>query len=241
MIALESASEIERPAKQKTGKKRLILAVVLLIAGFLILSAGASLWYYNLGTDSDGYVYSNIYHVNTSTYAFTPFMNEYKTSTWGWLGAENIAQIKYLVKNLNPSKEVFTGYATAAQSEPYLQSFQSEFPTYWRWIAEPYYAEIIIATTTIEGEGQPAVLPQTQTFWLATAQSSDTAIMTYLPQHEQHIWFIMNSDGSPGVAADIQIGFKSPILTILPLLFLPVGIILLIVGIYLVIRRKRTH
>lgn len=239
MSAMESKPQNEQPTVQKPRKKHLLLAAVLLIVGFLVLSAGASLWYYNLDTDNEGYVYSNIYHVNTTSYAFTAYMNEYSTSMWGWLGPENIAQIKYVVHNLNPTKELFTGYATTAQSEPYRQSFQCQIPMEWRWIAKPYDAEIIITTTTLDGSGAPASLPQTQTFWRTTASSSDIATMTYLPQHEQYIWFIMNSDGSAGVNADIQIGFKSPILMILPLVFLPVGIILVIAGVYLVMQKKQ--
>lgn len=235
---MEPEPTVETPKKPKTSKKRLILAGVLLVIGFLVLSAGASILYYNQGTDSEGYVYSNVYHVNTTAYAFTLYMNEYKMSTWGWLGPENIAQIKYIVRNQNPTKELFTGYATTAQSEQYRKSFQCEIPTYWYWSVEPYYAEIYINTTVINGTGAPATLPQTQTFWLASAQSSDTAVMTYLPQHEQHIWFIMNSDGSQNITADIQIGFKSPILTILPPVFLPLGIIILIGGVLLLRRKK---
>lgn len=49
----------------------------------------------------------------------------------------------------------------------------------------------------------------------------------------------MNSDGSQNIAADIQIGFKSPILTILPLIFLPLGLVLFAGGAALLfIRRK---
>jgi hypothetical protein len=235
---MEPEPTVETPQKPKTSKKRLILAAVLFVVGLLVLSAGISISMYNQDTDSEGYAYSNVYHVNTTAYAFTAYMNEFKTSTWGWLGPENVAQIKYLVTNLNPGKELFTGYATTQQSEPYRQSFQCEIPTYWYWHAEPYYAEIYINTTVTEGEGAPATLPQTQTFWLTTAQSADTATMTYLPQHEQHIWFIMNSDGSPNITADIQIGFKSPILTILPLIFLPVGIILILVGVFFLKKKK---
>ena len=235
---MEPEPTVETPPKPKTSKKRLIIAGVFFVIGFLILSAGASVLYYNQDTDSEGYTYSNIYHVNTTAYAFTLYMNEYKTSSWGWLGPENIAQIKYIVRNLNPAKELFTGYATTAQSEPYRQSFQCEIPTYWRWIVEPYYAEIYINTTVIEGDNAPAALPQTQTFWLTTAHSGDTAVMTYLPQHEQHIWFIMNSDGTKNITADIQIGFKSPILTILPLIFLAVGIIFILVGVFFLKKKK---
>jgi hypothetical protein len=235
---MEPEPSVETPPKPKTRKRHFILAGVLFIISFLILSAGISIYIYNQDTDSEGYVYSNVYHVNTTAYAFTLYMNEYGTLTWGWLGQENVAQMKFIVKNLNPTKELFTGYATTAQSEPYRKSFECEIPTSWHWTAEPYYAEIILNTTAIDGEGAPATLPQTQTFWRTTAQSADTAVMTYLPQHEQHIWFIMNSDGSKNITADIQIGFRSPILTVLPLIFIPVGIILLLIGVLLLRRKK---
>lgn len=236
---MEPEPAVEASQKPKTSKKRLIVIGVFFVMGFLVLSAGISLFIYNQDTDSDGYVYSNIYHVNTTAYAFTLYMNQYRSLTWDWLGPENIAQLKFIVRNQNPTKELFTGYATTRQAEPYRQSFQCEIPTNWSWETEPYYAEIIINTTVIDRQGPPATLPETQTFWLTTAQSADTAVMTYLPQHEQHIWFIMNSDGSPNITADIQIGFKSPILTILPMIFLPLGILLLLVGVLLLRRKKK--
>jgi len=62
--------------------------------------------------------------------------------------------------------------------------------------------------------------------------------MTYLPLHEQYIWFIMNLDGTKNITADIQIAFKSPILTILPFILLPLGLILVIGGVYPLIRKK---
>jgi len=229
----------DTPGKPKHSKKRKILAVVLLVCGFLVLAAGASLLYYNqVDTDSEGYAYSNIYHVNTVAYAFTAYMNEYRATTWGWLGMDNIVQIKYIARNLNPGKELFIGYATTAQSLAYQQSFECEMPTYWHWTANPYDAEINITTTIRTGSGAPTTLPQTQTFWVATAQSADTAVMSYVPQHEQHVWFIMNSDGSRNITADIQIAFRSPILTILPWVLLPLGVVLLIGGAFFLRRKK---
>lgn len=123
-------------------------------------------------------------------------MNEFYLSPWGFLGAGNVAQMKFIVTSINRSKELFTGYATTASSEPYLKSFQCELPTYWHWDAEPYYSKISITTIAIEGVSVPAQLPQTQTFWLTSAHSNSIAVMTYLPLHEQHIWFVMNLDGS---------------------------------------------
>jgi len=184
------------------------------------------------------WVYSNVYHVNTSTYAFKLYMNEFKLSTWGFLGAGNVAQMKFIVKATDPTRELFTGYATTTDSDPYRRSFQCEIPTYWHWIVESYYAEIFINTTVIEGVGAPTSLPQTQTFWLTSAHSNSIAEMTYLPLHEQHSWFIMNLDGSKNITADIQIAFKSPILTVLPFILLPLGIVLAAGGLYLLRRKK---
>ncbi len=225
--------------KQKKGKRPVILAAVLLIIGFLFLSAGASFAYYNSTTGSDGYSYSNIYHVNTTSHAFTAYMNQFQGGIFSFLGAENIGEIKYIAKNLNSGKEVFIGYATTREAESYRRSFQCTIPTFWTWHVEAYDAEITITNTVIEGTGAPAALPQTQTFWRATDQAADTATMRYLPKGEQYIWFIMNSDGSANITADIQIAFKAPILTLLPLVFIPIGVLILVIGVYLMIRKKK--
>jgi hypothetical protein len=237
---MDSETNNEEYQKPKTRKKRMVLGIVIFIMAFVVLAGGISVFIYNQDTDSEGYVYSNVYHVNTTTYAFTLYMNELKLSTWGFLGAANVAQMKFIVKATDSTRELFTGYATTAASEPYRQGFQCEIPTYWHWITEPYYAEIFINTTVIEGADAPPSLPQTQTFWLTSTHSNNTAEMTYLPQHEQHIWYIMNLDGSKNVTADIQIAFKSPILTVLPFILLPLGLILAAGAVYLLRRKKIT-
>jgi|WetSurMetagenome_2_1015567.scaffolds.fasta_scaffold14393_6 hypothetical protein len=237
---MEPETTIAEPPKPKSSKKRLIIGLTFFVLGFLVLAGGISVFIYNQDTDSQGYFNSNIYHVNTSAYAFTLYMNPYTISTWGFLGAGNIAEMKYIVKPTNPSKELFTGYATTAASETYRKSFQCEIPTYWRWIAEPWWAEISINTTVIEGDAAPPSLPQTQSFWLASAHSATNAEMTYLPLKEQHIWYIMNLDGSKNITADIQIAFKSPILTTLPFVLLPLGIVLIAGGVFFLRRKKIT-
>ena len=235
---MDSETKNGEHQKPKTSKKRMVLGITIFVLGLVVLAGGISVFMYNQDTDSEGYAYSNVYHVNTTAYAFTLYMNEFKLSTWSFLGAGNVAQMKFIVKATDPTKELFTGYATTKASEPYRKSFQCEIPTYWHWITEPYYAEIFINTSVIDGAGAPSSLPQTQTFWLTSAHSSSIAEMTYLPLHEQHIWFIMNLDGSTNITADIQIAFKSPILTVLPLVLLPLGIVLVAGGVYIFRRKK---
>lgn len=233
---MDSITNQERRRKPRITKKIAIAGGILLILGLLLCAGAVSVFAYNLGTDSEGYVYSNVYHVNTSAYAFALYMNEYKLSAWGFLGAANVAQMKFIARPTN-SKDLFVGIATTSASQAYRQNFECEIPTWWHWWAEPYYAEIFINTTAIDGTGAPQ-LPQDQTFWLASAHSNSTATMTYLPLHEQHIWFVMNFDDSQNVSADIQLAFRSPILTSLPYILGSLGIILLVGGVY-VFRRKK--
>ena len=229
----------DKKKKSKINFKKRIIVSVLVIVGLLLVMSGGSVLYYNINyTDDEGYSYSNIYHVNTSTYAFAAYMNEYKISTWGFLGANNVAQIKFIATPTDPTKELFIGYATTEASQTYADSFELEIPTWWQWWAEQYYAEISINSTTIAGSGAPQ-LPQNQAFWLASDQSHGTVTMTYLPQNEQHVWFIMNSDGSRNISADIQIAFKSPILTVLPTILISAGLVFIVIGLYFFIRRNK--
>ena len=225
--------------KHKIGLRKNIVVILLVFFGGFLIASGGSVLYYNLGTDAEGYAYSNVYHVDTSAYAFTPYMNEYDVSSWGFLGADNVADIKFIIKNTDPTKEIFMGYTTTKASQEYLNSFMTEFPTFWTWWAEPYYAEIDISTTATNGLGEPIELPQEQTFWLTSAQSTGVVSMNYLPQNEQHVWVIMNSDGSSGISGDIQIAFRSPILTILPQILIGAGFVLIILGIYVLKIRKK--
>lgn len=236
---MDKEIESKNHKKPKIRLKQKIVIALFVIFGLLFIASGASILYYNLGNDAEGYAYSNLYHVDTSTYAFTAYMNEYNISPWGFLGAGNVAEIKYIATSADPTKELFIGYATTAASQAYIHGFQSEFPTYWHWLAEPYYAEIDINTTMIDGTGVLSQLPQEQTFWLASAQGSGTVTMNYIPQHEQHVWFIMNSDGSSNISADIQIAFRSPILNILPTILIGIGLIFIGVGAYILLKQKK--
>jgi choline-glycine betaine transporter len=59
----------------------MVLGIVIFVLALVVLAGGISVFMYNQDTDSEGYVYSNVYHVNTSTYAFTLYMNQFKLST----------------------------------------------------------------------------------------------------------------------------------------------------------------
>jgi len=240
-------TENQTVENKKPRKKTviLVLAVLFLVLGIASLGYGAYIAIENQKTDSEGYALSNVYEVNSSVYVFALWMNEYDLSPiWRALGADNFAQLKYIVTSTDPNKELFVGYATASDAGPYLGqgiTYETAYPE-WNWIARPYYAAIEIPSTQVVNEEFPMApprLPQEETFWRISTHTNTTTKMYYLPLNNMYTLFIMNQDGSQGVQATLQIGFKVPIFSWLPYLLITVGLVLVLVGVYLLLRRKQ--
>jgi hypothetical protein len=197
----------------------------------------------NMGTDAEGYAISEKYQIRTSTNAFVCTVGPMReSSTWfSWLGMDNIAQTKWMVTSVDPGKEVFAGWIRKADVESYL-NFRYEIPEYWSWYTRPYIAELIIPSTVINNQGSPSQIPSELTTWVETTSTSSISTFNWDPHWNPNTGYymlvIMNADGSSNVNADLQLGFKVPILGWLPNLLLPLGIILLIAGILLLRMRK---
>ena len=198
---------------------------------------------YNAGTDPDGYTQSNVYEVRSSTYAYALWVGSSQYPSYlKWMSAKDIGQCIWTVESIN-SKELFVGWANATDGEDYLfNKFRFETPPIWNWYINAYYAEIEIPAGIPYYEGAPARPPAEETFWLESVQSNDTAKIVWdafwEPDTDRKILIIMNSDGSSGVEADLQLGFKAPILGWLQFVLIPVGVIMCLAGIF-VFRRKK--
>jgi hypothetical protein len=234
----------EKKGIQK-GKIILLIGVVLLlILGVSSIVSGTVVLVLNRGTDKDGYSLSDVYRVETSTHAFALWVEPLRISSYlRWINPEDIAQTKWVVKAVDLSKEIFIGWAKAADGENYLNGFRYETPPSWHWNTSPYYASIDIPPTVIYNEGAPSKSPTLETFWLESAHSSNSSTINWDPnwssQAGRNILIIMNADGSNNVEADLQLGFNVPIFGWLPYLLIPLGIVMCLGGIFLIRRRKR--
>ncbi len=145
---------------------------------------------------------------------------------------------------VDSGKQVFAGWTEASDGAAYVDQFRYETPDQgWHWWVDPYYAEIGVPSTKIVHQGAPARAPADESFWIESVVTADTATIYWDPTWEQSAGMkmivLMNADGSSGVNADLQLGFKVPILTWLPYLLIPLGILLCVVGYLLFRRRKR--
>jgi hypothetical protein len=226
-------------------KKTLLFAgsVLLLILGITAILGGATVLYLNAQTDAEGYTISPVYQVRSSASAFVLWVAPLRTGTFGWLGEDNIAQTKWVIKAADGGKEVFAGWVTSADVATYVTHFGYETADpEWDWYVHAYYAKIDVPSTKIVNQGNPARPPSAEGFWIQSATTSDQASIYWDPTWEQSegmkVIMLMNADGSSGINADLQLGFKVPILTWLPYLLIPLGLVLCIGG-YLVYGRKK--
>ena len=236
---------------QFSGKKRgkrggiLVLAgcIVLVLLGAVLLFGGIALLAYNMGTDADGYSQSSIYEVRSSTYAFALWVGSSRFPSYlTWMSPKDIGQAMWTVTSVESYKDLFVGWAEASDGENYLRDVMFETPPIWHWYVEAYYAGIEIPDSLNQNYGgEPTNPPSEETFWIESVQSTKATKITWdafwEPLDNRKILIIMNSDGTTNVNADIQLGFKVPIFGWLPFVFIPLGVLLCLVGVY-VVRRK---
>jgi hypothetical protein len=227
-------------------RKRLlptIVGLLLIILGIVAIAGGAAVLYYNTGTDAEGYAISPVYEVRSSANAFVLWVAPLQsTGSFGWLGDDNVAETKWVVSTVDTGRQVFAGWTKASDGTTYIDQFRYETPDQgWHWYVDPYYAEIGVPSTKIVHQGAPARAPANESFWIDSVVTSDTSTVYWDPTWEQSAGMkmivLMNADGSSGVNANLQLGFKVPILTWLPYLLVPLGILLCLGG-YLLFRRR---
>jgi hypothetical protein len=221
----------------------LIGCIILLLVGIVIAFGGVALVAYNMGTDADGYAQSNIYEARSDGYAFALWVKSSNFPSYlTWMSAKDIGQTMWTVEPVNSDKPLFVGWTKAVDGENYLYSgIMFSTPQTWNRSIAAYHAEIKIPPAVTYYQNAPPRLPEEETFWIETAQSTGTSKIVWdafwEPSDDRKILIIMNADGSRNVEADIQLGFKVPIFSWLPFVLIPAGVTLCLIGIF-VIRRK---
>lgn len=217
------------------SKKKILLTIVsvlVLLLGTVALIAGAVIMYLNATNDSEGYALSNTYHIQTDSNAFVL-----------WVGAPvSEARLKWIITSTDSNNDVFAGWGAAGTVNAYTGNYQYATPAAgWNYHARAYEAALNITNVQIVNQNYP-VMPLPQGIWLDTATIVDTSTLYCSPNNsgdKMGMLVIMNTDGSAGVDAEIQLGSRIPMYSWLPYLLIPLGIILLAVGLLLIKRKNK--
>ena len=93
-------------------------------------------------------------------------------------------------------------------------------------------------TRVIPGIDKPAP-PADQDFWLGQAVGADASVDFTSPSSGDVSVVVMNQDGTAGVAAELFVGYESDVVFPASLGAVILGAVLVVLGLYLVIRRSK--
>jgi hypothetical protein len=242
VIFLSSEKTFQKPKKFRTVI--FIGCIVLLLFGILFTLAGVALLSFNMGTDADGYQQSEVYEVRSDSYAFVLWVKSSSFPSYlTWMSPEDIGQERWTIESVT-GKELFVGWAEAVDGENYLDSgIMFSTPSTWHRSIAAYHSEIEIPESITYNQNAPSRPPAEETFWIENVQSTETSTITWdafwEPVKDRKILIIMNADGTSNVQADIQLGFKVPIFSWLPLVIIPIGVIMCLIGVFLIRQKNK--
>ncbi|MGI9645890.1 MAG: hypothetical protein ACR2O6_11340 [Ilumatobacteraceae bacterium] len=236
---MENQTDIARPTPPApSGTRRELTAghIVALVAGVLLLfpalgmTAGGALTLVGqaVATDDDGYFEFTLDRIATDGVAITAtdlrLDGDAEATDWllDWLDVD----VRLRVDGAATTDDVFVGIARSADVERYLAgSAHSE-------IVEvdgrsPFY-EQIDGVDLVES-------PLAQDFWSATASGAEVQELTWEARAGRWSVVVMNADGSPAVAADVEVGARSGAVTPIGITLLAVGGVTLIAAVVLIV------
>ena len=207
-----------RSAGPTRGVGAIVVGAVLLGLGFLTAASGAVL----LALFGSGQVISSGDHpISTGSSALVTDLEQIN-------GIDNFRAITgsptLSLSAMNIGDDgVFVGVGRTADVERYLAGVPSER------ITDLELSPFRMGTHTVDGS-VAASAPSKQTFWVASSESSDEAVLNWRLADGDYEIVVMTADGSPGFVTSVAIGVALPESSGLWITVLSVGGAAMIIG-----------
>jgi Domain of unknown function (DUF4389) len=224
-----SQNALLETAPRRTSVGAIVLLIVgslLTLAGFGLVTGGVAAASVAGRQGSGGFFTSSPALFAADSYAITT------PNRPGFSGGDGPATLPFDIGQVRLRAEadrpIFIGIARQADVDRYLAGVHRTEVTDVRY--SPFKADY----RDISGIRTPDN-PTRQTFWAESSAGSGGQQITWTIQPGDWAVVVMNADGSPGVSASVQAGFRSDLFAPIALGILGSGIVLLIVGIPLLI------
>ncbi len=215
-----SVPETPPPPRPRRGAWHIVAIVVgaiMLLPGLGTLTGGIALVVANEVATDDGYFDGTLDRLESEGVAIATvdIWDEVAgDDDWPWVLDWLDLDIRLRVDGAADTDEVFVGIARTADVEEYLGSTR--------------FSELVDiddrAPTYIEQQGLLAIeSPIDQGFWVENATGEGEQELTWEARGGRWSVVVMNADGSPDVAADVEVGLRSGAVT-------PIGVTLIVIG-----------
>ncbi len=230
---------MDRKRSSRGEKFRLIIGIIIAVIGSIHFVTGGVGFYLDVSnSDPDGYHPSEVYEIRSDSCAF--FLPHLPSN----IGLPDPRTV-WIVEPIDPEKELFVGWTYYSNITKYETSLPFETPENWEWYYSPYSSTIDIPDTNVWNQNSPnATPPEQEQFWIDHVTSNGSMIRLkwdakWEPKDQLRTLVIMNSDGSRNVSADITFGSRIPLFQIIHYPLMSLGVILMIIGIVLMIKKRK--
>ncbi|MFK5689370.1 DUF4389 domain-containing protein [Ornithinimicrobium sp. LYQ92] len=204
----------------------LVIGSVLILCSLGLGAASGTLALVDQGQrDQDGFLMSDAQLFQSSAHAITSSNLQLHTDAPGAFLPGRILGDARLTADPVAAQELFLGIGATTDVQRYLSGVDHDKVTDIRG-GEPVF--------TARTGGAPATAPTDQQFWVAQGSGGGEQSITWPLAAGDWTAVVMNSDGSPAIAADITIGADIPSLTRLFILLAVLAGLCLIAGVVLV-------
>lgn len=217
-------------AQSRSRIAALVIGCLLLLPALATLAAGAGLGILaSTQRDADGYFEVTLDPVSTPTVAVTArdlsFAADPGSPDWlvDWFDAD----VRLRVGGIDPDTATFVGIGRTADVDRYLAGTAHTRVVELTTGARAVYRDEP-GDTEIEA-------PTSQEFWEVEAVGTDTLQLDWEARAGRWSVVVMNADGSPDVAADVDVGLRVGFLTTLIVVLLVLGVVLTAAAVVLIV------
>ncbi|MEP1124617.1 MAG: DUF4389 domain-containing protein [Ilumatobacter sp.] len=182
----------------------LVLASIIAVVGSGLLAAGASVgWAYGTQRDDAGFFTTSNERFETDSYALTSDQIDLgQPGRDDWWADRHLATVRITVDDA-ATRPVFVGIGPASDVEAFLAGIPHDD------ITEVGFDPFSVDYRRENGGGTSTPAPPTdQTFWVAQATGEPGHSLTWDLEPGRWAIVVMNPDATPGVVADIELGWQ---------------------------------
>ena len=225
------------PARAPRSRTRHAGHIVAIVVGCLLLVPGlgmaaggaAAAIGQAVATDDDGYFRFTLDRLDSSGVAIATtdlWIDDVEGEASPWVFDFLDVDLRLRVDGAGATDDVFVGIARSADVEAYLDgaAFSEVVEVNDR---TPRYQQV---------DGRRSIAPPTeQEFWTASASGSGEQQLDWDARGGRWSVVVMNADGSPAVAADVEVGARSGAVTPVAITLLVMGGVVTVVALVLVV------
>ncbi len=194
--------------------------------------------------DQEGFIISEPSDIDVSGYAIVleDLELDVDTEDWRWVQRKlGLLSFKIITESRDPNQEIFIGIARDTDIQSYLNNV--EYQAFRQPDLETNGFDFALSNSQFSlhpGEA-PSEPPTVHSFWVEHASSQEHQSLIWVPESGKYTIVIMNTDGSEGIKANIQVGVKVMFIRNLGNALLSGGLIVGVLGVlllYFTIKRR---